>query len=192
MLDNDIRQTLLNSLSKQFKNDEEALIIEELGLCKGDSRVDVAIINGKMHGYEIKSARDSLKRLPRQVEYYNRIFDYVTVVASKCHIAQIRKIVPYWWGLQKAEYARGKVHIYHVRLAKKNRGADPSAIVQLLWRDEAFSILRERKLQKGLSKKPKAFLWDKIVDHFSADELRCIIRDVMRKRDNWPLVERRG
>lgn len=32
MLDNDIRQALLKILAKQFMNDEDALIIEELGI----------------------------------------------------------------------------------------------------------------------------------------------------------------
>jgi len=40
-----------------------ALVIDELGLHHGSCRADIAIVNGRMIGYEIKGETDSLKRL---------------------------------------------------------------------------------------------------------------------------------
>src|SRR4051812_45593489 len=80
MRDYDIRQELRQRLRKEHEGDPETLVIEELGLCQGQVRADIAVINGFMHGYEIKSERDTLERLPRQREVYEQCFDAVTLV----------------------------------------------------------------------------------------------------------------
>jgi hypothetical protein len=48
-------------------------MLDEFGLEHGEVRVDVAVINGELHGYEIKSERDTLERLPRQVKAYSAV-----------------------------------------------------------------------------------------------------------------------
>ena len=48
-----IRPVLLANL--QQRSGPGTLIVEELGLCEGAVRIDVAAINGSIHGYEIKS-----------------------------------------------------------------------------------------------------------------------------------------
>jgi hypothetical protein len=58
-------------------------IIEELGVVHGKSRIDIAVINGLMHGYEIKSDKDTLQRLPEQMNMYNSVFNKVTLVVGK-------------------------------------------------------------------------------------------------------------
>jgi hypothetical protein len=65
LCDSDIRKLLLSHLSSQDE-DNPSLVVEELGLNQGDARIDVAVVNGHLHGYEIKSDRDSLRRFHRQ------------------------------------------------------------------------------------------------------------------------------
>lgn len=48
----------------------ERLVVEELGLFHGASRVDLAVVGRSLHGYEIKSDRDSLDRLEQQAADY--------------------------------------------------------------------------------------------------------------------------
>ena len=79
--DIDIRQVLLKKLSAEYRYDPDTIIIEELGLCQGEARIDLALVNGFIHGYEIKSERDTLERLPSQIEIYCRTLDTVTIVA---------------------------------------------------------------------------------------------------------------
>ena len=38
------------------------LLIHELGVCAGLARVDIALVNGSLHGFEIKS--EALKSVP--------------------------------------------------------------------------------------------------------------------------------
>jgi len=86
MKDIDIRRELhKNYLSIVTKNDTNSLIINELGLFQGQHKIDVAVINGSLHGYEIKSEQDNLKRLPAQMDAYNKVFDYIHIIANEKH-----------------------------------------------------------------------------------------------------------
>lgn len=60
----------------------------------GSSKADLVILNGTATVYEIKSERDSLARLAKQVENYKRVFAKVNVIASEGHIDGIIETVP--------------------------------------------------------------------------------------------------
>lgn len=55
----------------------------------GPCKADLAILNGTGTVYEIKSERDSLSRLARQVDWYKRAFAKVYVVASEKHVPEV-------------------------------------------------------------------------------------------------------
>ena len=73
--------------------------MDEFAILEGSGRIDVAVVNSKLHGYEIKSAVDTLERLPSQQESYSKVFDRITLVADERHIPEAVKILPPWWGL---------------------------------------------------------------------------------------------
>ncbi|MFJ5566535.1 hypothetical protein [Lysinibacillus xylanilyticus] len=56
--DTDIRFVLLNNLYDKYSDDNTTRIVNEMGVMHGQSRVDVAVINGVLH-----SAYKSLKLL---------------------------------------------------------------------------------------------------------------------------------
>ena len=60
----------------------------------GDCKADVAILNGTATVYEVKSERDSLVRLDRQVAAYATVFAKVYVIASETHIRAVLNTVP--------------------------------------------------------------------------------------------------
>ena len=60
----------------------------------GNCKADVAILNGTATVYEIKSERDSLARLDRQVAAYATVFAKVYVIASESHIGGVLNTVP--------------------------------------------------------------------------------------------------
>src|SRR5438045_2701845 len=99
MRDIDIRLALRSSIEREHGGDADTRIVEELGLCQGIARVDLAVINGNVHGYEIKSEHDTLARLPAQTHTYNQVLDFVTIVTAPAHAHKIRCIVPKWWGV---------------------------------------------------------------------------------------------
>lgn len=60
----------------------------------GDCKADIAILNGTATVYEIKSERDSLARLERQIQNYQRVFSKIFVIASESHVAAVLKSTP--------------------------------------------------------------------------------------------------
>lgn len=60
----------------------------------GDCKADLVVLNGTATVYEIKSERDSLGRLARQVENYQKVFAKVYVIASDDHVDGVLGTVP--------------------------------------------------------------------------------------------------
>ena len=67
-----IRASLHRRLVAKHQDEKGVVLIDELGLCKGSARVDLAVVGNQLHGYEIKSDRDSLRRLRTQAGYTAR------------------------------------------------------------------------------------------------------------------------
>src|SRR5713101_199447 len=111
MRDPEIRRQLRHRLENEFGNDPTALILDELGVCCGRVRADMAVVNGELKGFEIKSDQDTLLRLRSQASVYCRVFDTISIVVAARHLEKTRKIVPAWWGILVAE---------------KNENTDPS------------------------------------------------------------------
>lgn len=65
----------------------------------GPCKADLVIFNGTATVYEIKSERDSLARLERQLEAYRKVFACAYVIASEDHVAGVEAIAPYDVGI---------------------------------------------------------------------------------------------
>ena len=60
----------------------------------GNSKVDVAVLNGTSTAYEIKSERDSIKRIEGQIRDYRKVFAQVNIICGSGHVEDVRNIVP--------------------------------------------------------------------------------------------------
>src|ERR1035437_5089099 len=67
----------------------------------GECKADLAILNGTATVYEIKSERDSLSRLERQVTAYGNVFAQVYVIAAESHVQAVAKTVPDFVGIMQ-------------------------------------------------------------------------------------------
>ncbi|HVG84272.1 MAG TPA: sce7726 family protein [Vicinamibacterales bacterium] len=184
--DCDVRRALHGTLLRDHAEaQDDTLFVDELGLC-GEVRVDVAVINGAMTGFEIKSERDTLRRLPKQVEFYSRVLDYAEIVVAKNHLAEARRIVPSWWGVRVARLdADGGVQIKPVRRARRNRHIDPLSLAQLLWREEALAELAARGADRGVRSKPRSAVWERLVQTVDTHELQSMVRSRLKARTTW-------
>lgn len=185
MKDRDIRVALREKLRLAHSGEHDTLFVDELGLCQGIARIDFAVINGSINGYEIKSEHDTLERLPGQQAIYNKTLDTVTIVASGSHIPKVMQTVPEWWGIMQAVSVGDLVDLVIIREASHNPHVDPFAVAQLLWRDEVLSLLKEMRLDHGMQNKPRRILWKKLVENRTAEELCAIIRRQLKVRENW-------
>ncbi|HEX6037420.1 MAG TPA: hypothetical protein VFZ20_05255, partial [Longimicrobium sp.] len=69
--DSDIRSVLYATELARHAACSGSLVVPELEICQREFRIDVAVVSGTaLHGYEIKSDRDTLSRLPAQAVAY--------------------------------------------------------------------------------------------------------------------------
>lgn len=190
MNDVDIRQNFHKKILRRQHTQKDTLVIDELGLNHGKCRADIAVINGHLAAYEIKSNNDSLRRLEEQVKSYNAVFDKVSIVVGDRYIKTIQNYIPEWWGvILSVRGPRGAVNFDTIREARTNKNIDPISIAQLLWRNEAEEILQQKKLSPRILRQPRVVLYEYLVDTLNICELRKFVIEYFRKRKNWRCLE---
>ncbi|WP_442757121.1 sce7726 family protein [Mycobacterium sp. 5-140-3-2] len=160
------------------------LFVDELCLC-GEARVDVAVVNAALSGFELKSASDTLKRLPAQVEVYSRVLDFCTIVVAENHLDHALPLIPPWWGCIAARWDGKEAVLDEIASPQRNYAVDAYALAQLLWRDEALAALEEVDAARGYRSKPRRALWERLTQVVEIDVLRELVRDGLRSRERW-------
>ena len=182
-----IRKALLEQLSKEYAANPEYRVIPELGLWHGAARIDVAVVNGVLHGFEIKSDRDTLARLPEQREAYNSVFDQVTIVVGSRHFIEAFKMIPEWWGVQIAHVGKdGSVFFNQIRESRSNPMQDDISIARLLRRREALDLLESVGMANGIHSKSRDTIYAKVVETVELETLKSYVRNVLQgSRQDW-------
>lgn len=185
MRDRDIRHALLNKVFADHMRDSDTLVVEELGLAYGQARVDVAVVNGRLHGFEIKSDADTLQRLPGQIAAYNSVFDRVTIVVGSKHLVSAMAMIPDWWGVKFVKRGiRGAVLFENVRSPSQNKEISFLDLASLLWREEALGVLESRGIA-NIKSKSKAALYGIIAAKIPLNDLRGDVRHALKVRVGW-------
>jgi hypothetical protein len=152
----------------------------------GATRVDVAAINGRIIGCEIKSARDNFGRLSAQVELYSAVLDTAMLAVEGSAAAErATHLLPSWWGIWLARSTEGGAVLDVVREPGFNPAPDPLSIAQLLWRDEAYAVLHRRNLSAGLRKATRWRLWEVLAEQLPLPELQHEVREAIKARPEW-------
>jgi len=86
----------------------------------GESRIDMAKINGQSIGYEIKTKYDNLNRLKSQIIDYLSVFEYVFVICEASKYEKVKKIVPNLVGIYTYDDNEKEIHYTKKRPAKKS------------------------------------------------------------------------
>jgi hypothetical protein len=94
--DADIRGHL-ETWIRSLHSETPTVILHELKIPRPSARVDIAVVNGELSAFEIKSDVDSLFRLPRQVLSFDSVFDRVSLVTTEKHLQRARAVIPRWW-----------------------------------------------------------------------------------------------
>lgn len=183
MTDADLRRALKFTLLAHHYTDPDAVVIDELCVKHGAARVDLAVVNGNIHGFEIKSNRDNLARLPQQVRLYNLILDQASLVVSQQHLKRSIEIVPEWWGIELAqENIEGIIEFTNLRPPQTNPKTDLFSVIQLLKRDEALQILEDSGEAKGFRSKPRSSIYKKLLQMAYAKDIASEVRNKIRLR----------
>jgi hypothetical protein len=191
MNDHQLRRALKGKVLARYLRQPDTRVIDELGLRHGVARVDIAVVNGIIHGYELKSDKDNLKRLPHQVRIYNSVLDKVTLVVGSRHAKEALKLVPGWWGIKVATMGpRGGLEFTDIRRACNNPSVDPLSVSKLLWRNEALNLLDELREADCVRHRPRAFIYAHLAAMADSALIRERVRYQLKFRRDWRPVSR--
>lgn len=185
MRDRDVRQSVWRWLENAHAGDPDTLMLDELGILNGATRVDIAVINGQIEGFELKSERDTLERLPAQRDLYNKVLDRISLVVAENHRKAAEEIIPAWWGLAIATKTQAGVEVFRERTPDMNPALDPATLASLLWRDEALEVLARHGALAGVKSKPREVLYSRLSASLDLDTLRAEVRLALITRVGW-------
>jgi len=186
MNDQLIRESFHRLILHRLHHARDTLVLDELGLRHGKCRADIAIVNGRLIGYEIKSNEDSLRRLEEQIQVYSAVFDRASVITEKRHLESVVARLPKWWGVILCELRRdGDIGFETVRRGDLNVRVDPTAIAQLLWKAEAAEILESLGEPPNLLRECRSVLYERLAAAIDLAQLQRRVRDCLRHRRGW-------
>lgn len=184
-----LRKFLNNSAGRHQTFRGNPFVFEELGIRHGATRIDFALLNGTMHGFEIKSDSDTLNRLPEQVKEFSAVFDSLTLVVGKRHLYQAIHMIPDWWGVIVAKvYHQNCVILQSIREPEMNQDQEAISIARLLWKQEVLRLLEERDLAAGVRHKTREALYAKLAENLNITEMRDQVSSLLIKREGWRSV----
>ncbi len=127
------KAALLNFLRTRKSLSKKSAVSTELIIDKHAVRADVVLCDANsLRCYEIKTEKDTLSRLPKQLDSYLRHTDYVTVVAATKHINAVLSRVPPYVGIYELTSFSGSVEVRVVREAAGSPLTDATAMLSLL------------------------------------------------------------
>lgn len=174
-----VREALRERILAAMKGARET--VDEFWVPRSNERADLAVIGTSMDGFEIKTERDTLTRLPRQVKAYGHLFDRCSVVVAERHLNMAKDIVPAWWGISVVQ-VNGEAHFTDIRTAGRNPDIDREILVRLLWKDEVQNAL----VQLGATpegKTSRSALWEELLKLTNLNQLRATVRRALLDRD---------
>jgi len=186
MRDHIIRKAFHDTVLKAAHNDVATFVVDELGLRNGEVRADIAVLNGKFIGYEIKTEKDTLARLPSQVEAYSEVFDKAFIVVSQNHLKKAAETIPEWWGIYTIERTPDENFSFTCfRQARMNKKQCSFSLAQLLWKEEALEVANIILKHNVKPKTNKHDIYDIISGTCSSKKLTKIVIQYLKQRENW-------
>jgi len=183
--DASIRAALLPRLRDLLALESPCLLIEELGIDHGRSRIDVAVLGSCVYGFEIKAACDSLSRLPQQVAQYDRLVDFPYLVLTANHLNSATASTPSHWGIILAVHDESQIDFRIVRNPTRNERRQPESLARLLWRGEALAVLVSLGLDRGFRGKSARILHQRLASALELEALGEIVLHQIRQRSEW-------
>jgi hypothetical protein len=186
MTDSLVRAAFHKSVLRAAHEDPSTFVLDELGLKHGESRADIAVLNGKLVGYEIKTERDTLSRLTSQVISYSEVFDRVYIISGKKHLDKINFLIPDWWGIYEIHQEdESSFSFFRIRDGEKNPTKNLYGIAQLLWKNEAMDLLNTMFDCNVREKSTRDQLYNILISKCDCEELSRLVIKCLKERLGW-------
>lgn len=187
-----LRDLVKSEVPRLVRRRCRALLVEEMEVCRGRARVDLAVIADRLIGIEIKSPKDDVSRLPNQALAYSKCFDRVILVVDESLADKARPLIPAWWGIVVAVSRNGEFTHHFERRPRPNPELDIEALLSLLWREEIDALTLDLL---GTSPKPhatKRAIGVELRKRVELDVLRHASLNKLRDRNNWRTIPVHG
>jgi hypothetical protein len=186
MRDPIIRQAFHQSVLRPAHVDADTFVVDELGLRNGSVRADIAVLNGKLIGYEIKTETDTLSRLAAQVTAYSEVFDKAYIIVSENHLKKCLDQLPKWWGVYIIGCGGDNDVTFELyREGRPNKNKNCYSLAQLLWKDEALELANTYLRHNIRPNTCKHEVYDVISGTCSSDKLSKMVIQYLKQRINW-------
>lgn len=145
--------------------------------------MDVAVVNGRIEGYEIKSDRDTLNRLSRQAGMFGLVADRMTLVVGRRHLEKATALVPEWWSILSPESKSDQpLSLHLVRRGRLNPARNKQALAEAMERDELVALLSRHAIDKGLRSAGYATLVQHAVAELSRAQIGEHLKAMLKLR----------
>lgn len=180
-----LRDLVKAELGRFVRKSSPAVLVEEMEVCLGRARVDLAVISDVLIGIEIKSIKDDVTRLAGQAAAYSKCFDRVVLVLDESLLAKALAIVPGWWGIVVSHQADGKLTYDFERRPRPNPELDLDALLALLWRDEVDALMADFLGVVPGPRATKKTLRTQLMAEIQPDVLHGASLGKLRERTAW-------
>lgn len=169
-----------------LSSDARDVLIDELGFVnrqEGRSvdmtfRADLALANGRLVAFEIKSGADSLKRWPTQCDAYFNVFDEIWLCTHGRHLEKALAVTPRSVGIVVTDDLGG---LALMRAAKVNGKANAYDLSGLLWREELDQLCALNGIVTK-KKETKAQVRDKVSSLIAIEVVRDFVLSRLKER----------
>ncbi|KRI41017.1 sce7726 family protein [Acinetobacter baumannii] len=184
---NDIRTALRNWVYKKFELKQNDILINELGFWNKDPestvdcsfRADLALANGRLVGFEIKSQKDSLKRWTSQMMAYNNVFDEIWLCSHGKHLHRALDITDKHIGVLAVDDS-GSITV--VRYAAENTKLNFYDLSGLLWKEELLAFAALNNIIEVKSRMTKNEIRDILSKYSSVNKLKPYLLQKLKER----------
>lgn len=132
-------------------------------------------------GIEIKSAADSLRRLPRQIQGYDAIFPENILVVADEHARAAINMLPETWGVV---VVNADVTAFNVVRRPQSTPTSTLSVASTLWDSELKTILREHSALRGWASATRAKKAERMVDVLGPDVDGVVIAAIRERFRN--------
>ena len=159
----DIKLAVIAHLEKKSAL-QDGVVINELPVANWSRRADLAVANGKLQAFEIKSDFDSLRRLDGQIALFASRFDKVVLVTTARFVHAATERLPSFVEVWEASRRGGQVELRVVRRGQIREVRNRHILSSYLQKAEVASFIRSL----GREVPPAA----------SRDELESLLEDL--------------
>lgn len=175
----DIKVALISKLYEKGLL-EDAALINEMVVANWSRRADLAVANGHLQAFEIKSDFDSLKRLDGQLSTYISRFEKVTVVcASRFTEEVLRRTHPRVEVLEVIGSNEG-ISFRLVRRGKLHRLQDRQILLGFLLKTEIQMLLKQSNI--GFEADCARYVLEKLATAISPSKIRTFLLAALKQR----------